>query len=164
MRQPGGATRRAAMVGIVALLAGVAWAAVGAIPFGQEPDVLCPGYGDVEGTSYETRATWWPPGGTRCTFTTPAGEARESTYVPWHEWATVAVCALAVALAAFALMTSRHRLRAAYAAIVLLVGGLAIWFVGPIAAVATALAAAPAAVRLGPGVNRRPRGEVASPE
>jgi hypothetical protein len=139
------------VIGAVALVAGLAWASIGAVPFGQEPEVLCPGYANTEGTSYEMRTTWWPPGATRCSYTTPAGGVRESTYVPWQEWSTVAVCALGLALAAFAAMTVRYRLRAAYAAVVLLIGGLAIWFVGPIAALVTAAVAAPAAIRLRPG-------------
>jgi hypothetical protein len=137
---------KAAVFGAAAFVAGLAWASIGAVPFGREPDVTCPGSVDVEGTSYETRFAWWPPGATRCSYTTPAGEVRESTYVPWLEWATVAVCALGVGLAAYALIGPRYRLRAGYVALVLLVGGLAIWFVGPIAAVAIVAAIAPTAL------------------
>jgi hypothetical protein len=98
------------VLGTAALVAGLAWASIGAVPFEAE---RCPL--DVEeGTSYESR------------------------------------CALGFALAAFAAMTARHRLRAAYVAVVLLVGGLAIWFVGPIAALVTAGVAAPAGIRLRP--------------
>jgi hypothetical protein len=139
------------VLGAGALVAGLAWASIGAVPFDQDLDVVCPGHTDVEGASSETRWTWWPPGATRCTHTTPAGAVRESTYVPWQEWATIAVCALGFALAAFAAMTARHRLRVAYVALVLLAGGLAIWFIGPVAALVTAVVAAPALIRLRPG-------------
>lgn len=61
-----------------------------ALPFPQEPEDVCPGYEAEERTSYGTSYGLWPPGATDCEYTTPAGEVRHSTYVPWREWLVLA--------------------------------------------------------------------------
>jgi hypothetical protein len=67
--------------------------------FPQEPDGACPGYGWEETTTYELSYSLWPPGVTDCEYTTPAGEVKRSTYVPWKEWLVIAILLWAAGLA-----------------------------------------------------------------
>ena len=83
-------------VGLIVLAAG--WTYFG-LPFPQEPGDFCPGYGGEEATSYGTSYSLWPPGATDCEYTTPAGEVRHSTYVPWKEWLVIALLLWAAGLA-----------------------------------------------------------------
>jgi hypothetical protein len=67
--------------------------------FSEDPLDVCPGYVPVERTGYSISHTLWPPGATECEWTTPAGEVRHSTYVPWSEWLILALLGCAAALA-----------------------------------------------------------------
>ena len=68
------------------------------MPFPQEPEDFCPGYRALERTSSGTSYSLWPPGGTDCEYTTPAGDVRHSTYVPWREWLVIALLLTAAGL------------------------------------------------------------------
>jgi hypothetical protein len=93
--------RRAAfwrpVVAVGLILVAAAWTYF-AVPFPQEPEDFCPGYGGEERTGHSTSYGLWPPGATDCEYTTPAGEVRHSTYVPWREWLVLALLLSAAAL------------------------------------------------------------------
>jgi hypothetical protein len=83
----------------------------------------CPGV--REGDSYRYEPRWWPPGTGRCGVTRPDGRVVSSQIdVPWRDWATVVLFALAV----FVLRPRPLRLLASLA---VFVAGLAVWFIGP---------------------------------
>jgi hypothetical protein len=86
------------LVFVVVAAVGWAWVAVGARPFPLEPDDAC-GRVLPETSSYSTDFALWPPGATRCAYTTPA-ESGTYTYVPWEAWLVVLGGAAGVALAA----------------------------------------------------------------
>ena len=67
--------------------------------FPQESYWACPGYGGEETTTYQLDYSLWPPGVTDCEYTTPAGEVKHSTYVPWKEWLVIALLLWAAGLA-----------------------------------------------------------------
>lgn len=87
--------RPAVPVGLI--LVAAVWTWFG-LPFSQEPEDFCPGYRGLEKTSYGTSYSLWPPGGTDCEYTTPAGEVRHSTYVPWREWLVLSLLLAAAGL------------------------------------------------------------------
>jgi len=87
------------------------------------PDEACPGLRETYG--YTVEMQWWPPGTTRCEVTAPEGRIVGSeTYVPWREWATVVLFALAV-------LVLRPRPLRLLASLALFVAGLAVYFIGP---------------------------------
>jgi hypothetical protein len=61
--------------------------------FSQDPEVTCPGYRAVEPTGYSTGVSLWPPGATDCEYTTPTGAVRHSTFMPWRDYAVLALLA-----------------------------------------------------------------------
>jgi Na+/proline symporter len=87
---------RPAIVVVLVLISVVLWFR---LPFfSEDPQEVCPGYRLVETTGYSTSQTLWPPGATECEYTTPAGEVRRSTYVPWSEWLILALVFAAAGL------------------------------------------------------------------
>jgi hypothetical protein len=76
--------------------------------FSSEPEDFCPGYGGGETTSYSTELALWPPGATKCEYTTPTGAVRHSTHFAWEEWGVLALLATSAVLA---ILAARHVLR-----------------------------------------------------
>jgi hypothetical protein len=98
--------------------------------FSEDPLDACPGYAGLETTSYSTSSTLWPPGATECEWTTPGGDIRHSTYVPWSEWLILGLVFTAVALVySWLYAGASARERKLFAAVVVPGGLLAFVFV-----------------------------------
>lgn len=80
-------------------------------------------------TAYQIRTKVWPPGVVECEYGTSAGVSGESTYVPWLEWASVALFATGggLALSAF-LPERRRRIARLLGAVGLVLAGVVVWF------------------------------------
>jgi len=75
------------------------WA--GFSPLNADPLLFCPGgLAMGETTSLSTEPALWPPGTTRCEYTTADGVSSSRIYVPWRDWLSLALFAAAVGVAA----------------------------------------------------------------
>jgi hypothetical protein len=92
----------------------------------------------VERSSLEIRRPLLPPV-VRCEYTAPTGTATRTTYVPWQEWGSIVLFALAMICWALALTKARHRLVATYCGSVSLLAAVTIW-INDIATVVSATA------------------------
>lgn len=96
-------SRTPMVLGVVALVVGACWAWFGGVPFSHDVSQLCPGFGGLkEGALAGTSQTWWPPGAIECQITEPGGGMRHTTVFLWRDYASVALLAAAVGLAAAA--------------------------------------------------------------
>jgi hypothetical protein len=104
------------LVFVVVAVAGWAAVAVGALQL--EPDEQC-GRTLPETSTYSFELALWPPGATRCEYTTPA-DSGSYTYVPWQAWllALSGAAGLAIAVAGRPVV-----------GIPLALTGLGVWFV-----------------------------------
>lgn len=127
----GGRPRRPLAAGLAVFALGfvVVWAA--GPPFEVDVDRLC-GTAGAEGSSYTTSPSLTLPGATECVVTTPEGSHKHN-YVPWTDWLAMALLSAAVAAGAQAL-GSKSRVVPLTQSGCLVVGGLAAYFVTPIAA------------------------------
>ena len=106
----------------------VAWAlAVGATR--DEPGTACSGAPLVEGSSYSTEFTLWPPGGIACDFIAPDGTVSRYVSFPGTELGSVLLFAAAMACAVLALTRRRRRPVLGSGAAVLIAGAFGIWFI-----------------------------------
>ena len=104
--------RQPVILAVLVLIAGTCWAWLGGPPFHHGVNEVCAGFANAEeGTSAGTSLSWWPPGAIDCVITTPDGSRRESTFLPWRDYLSVALFAAAVAAASMGL-TRRQRRRA----------------------------------------------------
>ena len=70
----------------------------------EDPLQFCPGAPEMgEGTSVRAEPALWPPGTTRCEYTTASGRTSSRTYVPWERVGVLALFAAGVGVAASAL-------------------------------------------------------------
>lgn len=120
----------AVSLALATFMVGVAAVGVGAPPFPHEPDDVCDELPEGESVSYRTSASLWPPGAIDCEYKT-AEAVRQSTYLPWVEWLSVALFSIGVGLGSTALarLVSRRPLRL-YSGAALLLSAMAIWFLG----------------------------------
>ena len=122
-----GPIARLAVVFVGLCLVCIAWASFGFLPFSRSTDDSCPGYvATEENGSINYGVTAWPPGAIKCHYTTPAGEAAESTVVPWSDWYCAMLFAAALTTAAAAALGIGRRAIASVLAIVL---GVTSWIV-----------------------------------
>ena len=99
----------------------VAWGDL--VPYRTLPEQECPRVSAPE-YGYTFEARWWPPGSRRCVVTAPDGEVLATgTYLPVQDYLIVVLFGLAVAV----LRPQPLRL---LASLVLVVAGLAVFFVG----------------------------------
>jgi hypothetical protein len=75
----------------------------------DEPEVVCPGTPNVEGSSLRISHQLWPPGSVECEYTAPGGAVARSTHFPWLEWGVIAMFALAVGVGAGVVALTRRR-------------------------------------------------------
>ncbi len=75
------------------------WA--GFSPLNEDPLLFCPGGLEMdERSSLSTEPALWPPGTTRCEYTTAQGVSSSRIFVPWRDWVSLALFAAAVGVAA----------------------------------------------------------------
>jgi hypothetical protein len=110
----------------------------------EAPYALCPSIEPVEGSSLRTELALWPPGATECEYTAPSGAVTRTTHVPWREWGAVALFALGAAGMAAAVLAAARRWLWVYGGLVLVVGGIAVWFIGGAGVLLVAAALTPA--------------------
>ena len=72
------------------------WA--GFSPLSEDPFLFCPGAPPVEGTGFDAEPALWPPGTTRCEYTTASGRSTR-IYAPWRDWVVLALFSGAVGVA-----------------------------------------------------------------
>jgi hypothetical protein len=86
------------------------------------PDDVCPTIREGQGYTYETQ--WWPPGTVECVVTGAGDDVVATrTNLPWRDYLTVVLFALAIAVFGF-------RPTRMLASLAFLLAALAVFFVG----------------------------------
>ena len=111
--------RHPAVLALCVFVLGFAVVWAGFSPIAEDPLLFCPGGLAAEGTDIRAEPALWPPGTTRCVYSTAAGRSSR-IHVPWDEWVALALFAIAVGVAASA---PTRPLRLGLAFILVLVAG-----------------------------------------
>lgn len=120
------------LVGLFVGLVGWAAVALGGPSLGENRAEACGVPFEEEPVSYSLDWALWPPGATSCEWSGPAGSGT-GLYVPWDEWLIVLLGAVGAGLLTSAVLPGRRlRLIRLALGVVLPLGALAAWFIGPI--------------------------------
>ena len=110
------------VLALLVLVAGflVAWG--GLTPVDPDLDEVCPPIEETQGWTFD--AQWWPPGTVDCVVTAADGDVVATrTSLPWRDYLTVVLFALAVAVL-------RPRPLRILASLGLVLAALAVFFIG----------------------------------